>query len=87
MSEEALSPSGTATISRRGGNLLDSERFLAIGGMTPAVVYIVALVGFPFTLAVLMAFSDVTVGDPSLDLVGLETFRQVFNDPVFWRTP
>lgn len=84
MSEEALSPTGTATISRRGGNLLDSERFLAIGGMTPAVVYIVALVGFPFTLAVLMAFSDVTVGDPSLDLVGLETFRQVFNDPVFW---
>lgn len=84
MSDEALSPTGTATISRRGGNLLDSERFLAIGGMTPAVVYIVALVGFPFTLAVLMAFSDVTVGDPSLDLVGLETFRQVFSDPVFW---
>lgn len=84
MSEEALSPTGTATIARRGGNLLDSERFLAIGGMVPAVLYIIALVGFPFVLAVLMAFSDVTVGDPSLDFVGLATFRQVFNDPVFW---
>lgn len=84
MSEEALSPTGTATIARRGGNLLDSERFLAIGGIVPAVLYIIALVGFPFVLAVLMAFSDVTVGDPSLDFVGLATFRQVFNDPVFW---
>lgn len=84
MSDEVLAPGRAATLARRGGTLLDSERFLAIGGMTPAVLYILALVGFPFVLAVLMAFSDVTVGDPSLDLVGLETFRQVLADPVFW---
>ncbi|MDQ3782748.1 MAG: sugar ABC transporter permease [Actinomycetota bacterium] len=54
--------------------------------MTPAVVYILALVGFPFVLAVLLSFSDVTVGDPSLDLVGLATFRQVLADPVFWQS-
>jgi len=67
-------------------HLLDNERFLAFGAMTPAVVYILALVGFPFVLAVVLAFSDVTVGDPSLDLVGFDTLRQVVADPVFWQS-
>lgn len=71
---------------RRRRSPLDSERFLAVGGMAPAVIYILALVGFPFVLAVLLAFSDVTVGDPSLDLVGLATLRQVVADPVFWQS-
>lgn len=83
MSDEALAIGVRTQRPRR--TLLDSERLLAIGGLTPAVIYIVALVGFPFVLAVVMAFSDVTVGDPSLDLVGLETLRQVLADPVFWR--
>lgn len=71
---------------RRRRHVLDNERFLAIAGMTPAVLYILGLVGFPFVLAVLLAFSDVTVGDPSLDLVGLATLRQVLADPVFWQS-
>lgn len=83
MSDEALAIGVRTQRPRR--TLLDSERLLAIGGLTPAVIYIVALVGFPFVLAVVMAFSDVTVGDPSLDLVWLETLRQVLADPVFWR--
>lgn len=83
MSDEALAAGVASRRPRR--SLLDSERLLAVGGLTPAVAYIVALVGFPFVLAVLMAFSDVTVGDPSLDFVGLETLRQVLEDPVFWR--
>ena len=83
MSDEALAAGVASRRPRR--SLLDSERWLAVGGLTPAVAYIVALVGVPFVLAVLMAFSDVTVGDPSLDFVGLETLRQVLEDPVFWR--
>lgn len=31
--------------------------------LSPAVIYIVALVGFPFVIAILSSFSDVTVGD------------------------
>lgn len=63
----------------------DNPRFLAGLFISPAVVYIVALVGFPFVLAVIYAFTDVTTGDPSLDLVGLDTFRAVLADPVFRR--
>jgi multiple sugar transport system permease protein len=52
----------------------------------PSIVYILALVGIPFILAIGLAFSDVTAGDPSFDWVGLENFRLVFEDPVFWRS-
>ena len=86
MSDEAVAEVRAARPARSRRSLLDSERFLAVGAMTPAVLYILALVGFPFVLAVLLAFSDVTVGDPSLDLVGLQTMRQVMADPVFWQS-
>jgi len=65
----------------------DSERVLGPLMLFPAVIYIVALVGFPLILAVLYAFSDVTVGDPRItgteNFVGFENFRDVFNDRVF----
>jgi multiple sugar transport system permease protein len=43
-------------------------------------------VAVPFGLAIAFAFSDVTSGDPSYDWAGLENFRRVFDDPVFWRS-
>jgi multiple sugar transport system permease protein len=65
--------------------LLENERFLAPLMMSPAVLYIVALVAFPFVLAILYAFTDITAGDPALDFVGFKTFERIFKDPVFWR--
>lgn len=62
----------------------ERERVLGPLFLLPAVVYIVALVGFPLVLAVLYAFSGVTVGNPRIDeFVGLENFRTVWNDRVF----
>ncbi|TDD95474.1 sugar ABC transporter permease [Actinomadura rubrisoli] len=53
--------------------------------LLPSILYIVALVGVPFVLAIAFAFSDVTTGDPSYDFVGLRNFTAVFDDGVFWR--
>ena len=39
----------------------------------------------PFFLAIGYSLSDVTVGDPSFDYVGLRNFRAVLKDPVFLR--
>ena len=64
----------------------DKEGLLAWLFLMPSVVYIVALVGIPFVLAIAFAFSDVTAGDPSFDFVGLRNFQRVFDDPVFWRS-
>jgi len=64
----------------------DRESALAWVFLMPSVVYIVALVGVPFALAVGFAFSDVTAGSPSYDFVGLRNFAAAFDDPVFWRS-
>jgi multiple sugar transport system permease protein len=63
----------------------DREGLLAWVFLVPSVVYVVALVGVPFALAIAFAFSDVTSGDTSYDWVGFQNFRLVMEDPVFWR--
>jgi multiple sugar transport system permease protein len=74
----AAAPQGRA-------KLADREGLLAPLFLLPAVIYIIALVGIPLLLALAFAFSDVTVGDPSFDWVGLRNFDAIFDDPVFWR--
>ncbi|MGH9226498.1 MAG: carbohydrate ABC transporter permease [Acidimicrobiales bacterium] len=63
--------------------LFDRERVLAPLLVAPAVLYIVALVAVPFFMAIAYSLSDVTVGDPSFDYVGLRNFRNVWHDDVF----
>jgi multiple sugar transport system permease protein len=72
----------TAPPARR--RLADRDGALAWLFLSPAVVYIIALVGLPFLLAVAFSFSDITAGDPSFDWVGLQNFQRIFADPVFW---
>ena len=64
--------------------MADREGFLAWLFLVPTVVYIIALVGIPFALAIAFAFSDVTTGDSSFNWVGLGNFQLIFEDPVFW---
>jgi multiple sugar transport system permease protein len=64
----------------------DREGFLAWVFLLPSVVYIIALVGVPFLLAIAFAFSDVTTGDPSFDFVGFRNFTSIFDDDIFWRS-
>ena len=61
----------------------DSSDILARLMIMPAIVYISAMIGFPFVLAILYSLSDATTGDPALHLVGLINFREVLADPVF----
>ncbi len=65
-------------------NWLDDEAALGRVLLAPAVIYIIALVGFPFLLAIAYSLSDATVGSTSLDFVGLRNFRRVLDDPTFW---
>lgn len=74
-----------STTVKRPRYLADNPKFLAGLFMSPAVIYIIALVGFPFVLAIVYAFSDITTGNPQLDFVGLDTFRRVLADTVFRR--
>jgi ABC-type sugar transport system permease subunit len=64
---------------------LDNERLLGAVMLFPAGIYIIVLVGVPFVLAILFAFSDVTVGSPEIKGLTLETFQRVLSDPNFQR--
>jgi len=76
----------TAVAARRRRDWFDSERVLAPLLLSPAVIYITALVGFPFVLAIIFAFSDVTTGSADLEWVGFRTFGRILEDPVFLRS-
>ncbi len=61
----------------------DREDVLGAIFLFPAVLYIFALVGIPFFIALAFSFSDVTVGNTSLDWVGLENFKAILQTPQF----
>jgi multiple sugar transport system permease protein len=63
--------------------LLDRAGVLGPLLLLPTVVYIVALVGVPLVLALLYSLSDVTVGDQSLDFVGLRNFGDAIGNGTF----
>jgi len=72
------------------GHFLDSEKWLGRLMIGPAILFIVAVVGFPFFLALFYSVSDITVGSESMAFVGLENFKNVIQDPTFrqalWNT-
>jgi multiple sugar transport system permease protein len=49
----------------------------------PAIAYIVLLIGGPFALAVMYAFSDARIGTPGFHYVGIENFRSILQSPSF----
>lgn len=78
--EQAAPPAATA---QRRRYLLDRDRVLGPALLLPAVLYLIAIVGYPLVLAILYAFSDVTTGSQTLHFVGWSTFRAAIDDPVF----
>jgi multiple sugar transport system permease protein len=65
-------------------SLVDRERVLGWLMLSPAVIYILAFVGLPFVLAILLSFSNATIGNPTLHhFVGLDNYIRVVNQPQF----
>lgn len=71
--------------SRRGRLRYATERrgVLATLLISPAVLFITALVGAPLALAVYLAFTNAQAGSLSGKWIGLANFRAVWRDPVF----
>ena len=66
--------------------LLDRRELLGAILVTPAILYVLLLVGVPFLLAVYYSLSEYTIYDPSWRFVGLANFEQIVRNPVFLRT-
>lgn len=88
MSDREQKYTDSAVLTRVGimGRLVDSERWLGSFMIAPAVIYIVALVGVPFFLAIFYSLSDVTVGSTGMKYVGLTNFRHLIDDTTFIRS-
>lgn len=58
--------------------------WLGLAMFSPAVLYILLLIAFPFCLAVYFAFSDARIGSVGFPhFVGLENFRSIMQSPSF----
>jgi multiple sugar transport system permease protein len=64
--------------------LADQEQKLWFVMLMPAVLYIIALVGFPFFLSLYYSVSNVSVGSNAAAFVGLDNFRRIVESPTFW---
>lgn len=53
--------------------------------LAPAILYIGGLVGIPFVMAFVYAFTDIRVGSVTHHFVGLANFRSVLGSPAFRR--
>jgi multiple sugar transport system permease protein len=64
--------------------------FLAAFLISPAVIFIAALVGAPLVLAVYLSFTDAQAGSITGKWIGLANFRRIIHDPIFrgalWHT-
>jgi len=65
---------------------LRGPTLLGIALFSPALVYIVALVGMPLVLAFAYSVGDVRVGSVGYHYVGLDNFRSVMESPTFRRS-
>ena len=63
--------------------IADDERWLARFLIAPAMLYIGAVIGVPFFLAIWFSVSDVTVSSTAGHFVGLDNFRAQLEDPTF----
>jgi multiple sugar transport system permease protein len=65
------------------GGIRDQAGLLAKVMIAPAILYVVAMIGVPFFLALMYSLSDATTGDPNFRFVGLRNFGAALADPVF----
>lgn len=76
--------SAVATQLRR-RTLADREDWLGRMMLAPALIYVVALVGVPFVLALALAFSSARSGSLDFTWVGWRNFLTIIPDPQFQR--
>jgi multiple sugar transport system permease protein len=72
---------------RRGVTLgvwLDRQSVFSWLMMAPPLLFLAALVGYPFCYGILLSLQDRPVAHPGT-FVGLKNFATNFHDPIFWR--
>ncbi len=77
---------GTATQRYEAGlleRLFGSNQFLGVLFMLPAATILLMFLAYPLGLGVWLGMTDTTIGRRGV-FIGLENYRWLFSDPVFW---
>jgi multiple sugar transport system permease protein len=87
MSATVEAPVWTAVRTRPGwlGRLFDYKPFLVFICLLPAVGLLMVFLTYPLGLGIWLAFTDTQIGQAG-QFVGLDNFRSLAQDPVFWNT-
>jgi len=59
--------------------------WLGVFMISPAILFIILLIGVPFAMAFVYAMSDVSIASTGIHFVGLQNFRSVLQSPAFRR--
>jgi multiple sugar transport system permease protein len=62
--------------------VLESERFLALALLLPAVTLLLIFIAYPFVMGIWFSLTSISVGNPG-EFVGLKNFIKVWNDSIF----
>ncbi|RDI74134.1 ABC-type sugar transport system permease component [Gaiella occulta] len=68
---------------KRRRDLLEQRRFLGPALLSPAIIFIVLLVGAPLGLSIYLSLTDATAGSLTGDFIGLDNFTSQWSDPNF----
>jgi len=68
---------------RRGFDVFENRRVLAVALIAPAVLFILLLVGGPLLLAIYLSFTDATAGSLHGSWVGLDNFSAEWHNTIF----
>jgi multiple sugar transport system permease protein len=52
----------------------------------PALLYLGLFIAYPFFMSIYLSVSSARAGSPEYHFVGLQNYRRLFADPVFWQT-
>ena len=64
----------------------DREDLLGAAMLSPALAYVILLVGVPFVLAILLSFSSATAGSLTFNWAGFLNYTTILADPIFLRS-
>src|SRR4026209_335920 len=81
---EAVGPSGAGRLARL-SEWWEQEEVFGYGLILPALALLVALVAFPFGMAIYFSLSDYWVGSPGA-FVGLANYRDILGNETFRQT-
>ena len=72
------------TVSSRSRRLVIHENIAAYLFMLPFLLFFVAFVLYPMIMCIFTSFFDATMGREDI-FIGIQNYKELFNDPVFWK--